>query len=282
YSPRRPVSLTTALRTGRDAPVTATTSSTTIAEYPARVNQSGRNLWSNSLAINPATPSPTAVASSTPISMGTQFCHSSERPSTPPGTPVARSAANARRRCNTCALVSTNRFPPANSSVNVLAVPNTAPRVPSVFASSAPSASREISTFHPNGASTLRRCSTASGTAGSSVTLPGPVTAPPGAPSDRAIAVRSTPSSIANPWTSFDSSTATPPAPPNRVCTVMAPANTTVIPATPLAGVPLSSCSRRTPNCQDGGPPRSRRTTHSPSHGINTDTPTSSTNEPTP
>src|SRR5690606_17493043 len=61
YSPRRPVSLTTALRTGRDAPVTATTSSTTIAEYPARVNQSGRNLWSNSLAINPATPSPTAV-----------------------------------------------------------------------------------------------------------------------------------------------------------------------------------------------------------------------------
>src|SRR5690606_16546108 len=128
----------------------------------------------------------------------------------------------------------------------------------------------------------LRRCSTASGTAGSSVTLPGPVTVTPGTPSDRAIAVRSTSSSIANTWTSFDSSTATPPAPPNRVCTVMAPANTTVIPATTLAGVPLSSCSRRTPNCQDGGPPRSRRTTHSTSHGINTDTPTSSTNEPTP
>lgn len=59
------------------------------------------------------------------------------------------------------------------------------------------------------------------------------------------------------------------------------PASTTTRPDTTRLAVPLSSCSLRTASCHDGGPPRSRSTIRSTSHGSNAATPTSRNTLPT-
>ena len=68
--------------------------------------------------------------------------------------------------------------------------------------------------------------------------------------------------------------------PPNIICRAIAPATATVMPLTARAAEPLLNWSRRVASCQGTGPPRSRATTASTSHGSSAVSPKSTRMEP--